>query len=246
MKFRTEYEAHRCTQTLNPEETAVLIGSCFTDYIGARMRQCRWRAFPNITGTLYNPASIANTLRIATAWDNIFDCISESTIQNDRLWVSWLTDSGSTTYDRNDTKDRVFDRFLRLHNHLKEAHTLIVTFGTAWVYELRERPGYIVANCHRFPAGTFIRRRLKITEIADEWNQLIKLLSNVCPDLRIIFTVSPVRHLKDGFEGNSRSKAVLQLACEMAEYVGSLEKYKAIEYYNTFISAHPTMLHIDE
>ena len=154
MKFRTEYEGHRCPKPLNPEQPAVLIGSCFTDYIGARMRQCRWAAFPNITGTLYNPASIANTLRIATSWDNIFDCISESIVQNDRLWVSWLTDSGSTTYDSNETKDRVFDRFRCLHNHLKKARTLIVTFGTAWVYELRERPGYIVSNCHKFPANT--------------------------------------------------------------------------------------------
>ncbi|MDE5806509.1 MAG: GSCFA domain-containing protein, partial [Muribaculaceae bacterium] len=243
------------------------------------------------------------------------------------LWVSWLTDSGSTTYDRNDTKDRVFHRFLRLHNHLKGARTLIVTFGTAWVYELKERPGYIVSNCHKFPSDTFLRRRLTVKEITEEWNRLIKLLSNECPDLRIIFTVSPVRHLKDGFEGNSRSKAVLQLACEeicmananavyfpsfeimnddlrdyrfyasdlvhpsdtavdyiwnkfqetflteasrkllsegekitkrlnhrpiihgnsqLAEYMASLEKSKASEYYNAFISAHPTMLHIDE
>ena len=327
MKFRTEYEPRNCNALINPEEPAVLIGSCFTDYIGNRMRFCRWRAFPNITGTLYNPASIANTLRIAINCNNVLDCIRESTVRNGSLWVSWLTDSGATTYDLHDTTNRIFHSFIRLHNRLFEARTLIVTFGTAWVYELREHPGYIVSNCHKFPSDTFIRRRLTVKEITEEWNTLLKLIAKQFPNLKIIFTVSPVRHLKDGFEGNSRSKAILQLACEeicsanpqadyfpsfeimnddlrdyrfytsdlvhpsdsavdyiwnkfqetflseesrkllaegekvtkrlshrpiihgnsqLAEYIASLEESKAIDYYNAFISAHPTMLHIDE
>lgn len=214
MRFRTEYEAKPSERLLNPEESAVLIGSCFTDYIGERMRTCRWRAFPNITGTLFNPSSIAKILRIACQWDNIFDIIKDSVACNDPLWVSWLTDSGCTTYCEGDTEDRVFDRLLSLRKKLVNARTLIVTFGTAWIYELRERPGYVVSNCHKFPADTFLRRRLTVEEIVGEWNNLLKLLSESFPDLRIIFTVSPVRHLRDGFEGNSRSKAILQLACE--------------------------------
>lgn len=214
MKFRTEYEARPCTQLLNPEQSVVLIGSCFTNYIGERMRLCRWRAFPNISGTLYNPKSIANILRIACTWASIFDVIKDSIAKRDQLWVSWLTDSSCTTYSQQDTKNYVFDRLSSLRKRLTEAHTLIVTFGTAWIYELRELPGYVVSNCHKFPADTFLRRRLSIAEIVSEWKDLITLLTQTYPDLRIIFTVSPVRHLKDGFEGNSRSKAILQLACE--------------------------------
>ncbi|MDE6549651.1 MAG: GSCFA domain-containing protein [Muribaculaceae bacterium] len=327
MKFRTEYEARPSKRLLNPEESVVLIGSCFSDYIGERMRACRWKAFPNITGTLFNPSSIAKVLNIACTWTNPFEVIKDSLANRDQLWLSWLADSKCTTYSKRDTDDRIFSKLLRLHERLAEARTLIVTFGTAWIYELRERPGYVVANCHKFPADTFVRRRLSVDEIVKEWNELLNLLKEKYPDMRVIFTVSPVRHLKDGFEGNSRSKAILQLACEeicnhndgvdyfpsfeimnddlrdyrfyssdmvhpspeavdyiwekfqdrylskssreilsegekttkhlnhkpimyggseLAEYMASLEHSKAIDRYNDFMNAHPTMLYINE
>lgn len=230
MKFRTEYDVRPSGRLLDPEKAVVLIGSCFTDNIGERMKFCRWRAFPNITGTLYNPLSIANILRIACKRESILEAVDESISNRDQLWMTWLMDSGCTTFSRQDTVDLASDRLRSLSNHLSEARTLIVTFGTAWIYELRERQGYVVSNCHKFPSDTFLRRRLSISDIVSEWNELIKLLKEIYPELRIIFTVSPVRHLKDGFEGNSRSKAILQLACEeicdgneCAEYFPSYE-----------------------
>lgn len=229
MKFRTAYEARPCGFMLDPEQSVVLIGSCFTDYIGNRMRACRWRALPNITGTLFNPASIARIIRIAAEWMEVSETIDDSLTQRERLWMSWLADSGCTTYSRQDTRDVLFERLLELHNNLKRAKTMIVTFGTAWIYELRERPGYVVANCHKFPSNTFLRRRLSVAEIVEEWNSLLNILSRKYPDLRIIFTVSPVRHLKDGFEGNSRSKSILLLACE--EICGAND---AAEYFPSY------------
>lgn len=327
MKFRTEFMVRQSALLLDPEQSVILIGSCFTDYIGDRMRSSRWRAFPNITGTLFNPSSIAKTLHIACTIKDYSDVINNSLASRDGLWMSWLTDSGCTTYSKDNTRKLISDRFQNLRRHLKEANALIVTFGTAWIYELRERPGYVVSNCHKFPADNFVRRRLAIDDIVGEWNELLKLLAQEYPDLRIIFTVSPVRHLKDGFEGNSRSKAILQLACdelcrlndnvdyfpsfeimmddlrdyrfyasdmvhpspdaveyiwekfqdrylskesrallaegekvtkrlnhrpvlfgnsEIARNTASLQKSEATEYYNTFITAHPNMLGIDE
>ncbi|MDE6741905.1 MAG: GSCFA domain-containing protein [Muribaculaceae bacterium] len=229
MKFRTEYTARPSERLLNPEESVVLIGSCFTDYIGERMRACRWKAFPNIIGTLFNPSSIAGILHLASTWEKPFEVIDQSLAQRDQLWVSWLADSGCTTYSKRDTDDRIFNRLFRLRNRLAEARTLIVTFGTAWIYELRERPGYVVSNCHKFPADTFVRRRLSVSEIVKEWDRLLKLFKEKYPELRVIFTVSPVRHLKDGFEGNSRSKAILQLACE--ELCSSNER---VDYFPSY------------
>lgn len=239
MKFRTEYMSRADVRPLDPETTAVLLGSCFTESIGERMRTCCWRAYPNPCGVLYNPASIANILSIALdislreeedksrSW---YDIIDDSMAQRDRLYVTWLMDSGCTTYSVRDTRERAWYMLDDLRNSIKEARTLIVTFGTAWIYELRERPGYVVSNCHKFPADTFERRRMTIGEITTMWNTLLAQLQKRFPDLRVIFTVSPVRHLKDGFEGNSRSKAILQLACEEicasrsnAEYFPSYE-----------------------
>ncbi|MDE6793274.1 MAG: GSCFA domain-containing protein [Muribaculaceae bacterium] len=214
MKFRTELIPAKPSFVLNPERAVVLLGSCFTDNIGRMMRCSRWRAFPNVCGTLFNPASIANILRIALYDQNIYSTIRRSVAERDNRYVSWLTDSCATTYSKAETEERVFSRFLRLMTYLSEAETLIITFGTAWVYELCERPGYIVSNCHKFPAEMFMRRRLTLKEITEEWNILLERLRQIYPKLKVIFTVSPVRHLKDGFEGNSCSKAILQLACE--------------------------------
>lgn len=229
MKFRTEYLAKPSDRLLNPEEPVVLIGSCFTDYIGERMRACRWRAYPNITGTLFNPSSIAKMLRIAADGDDAFETINDSLAQRDNLWVSWLTDSGSSTYNRQDTKEALTSEIKKLNDCLKGAQALIVTFGTAWIYELRERPGYVVSNCHKFPSDTFVRRRLSVDEIVEEWSSLLKLLEEKYQKLRIIFTVSPVRHLKDGFEDNSRSKATLLLACEKLS-----NRNEAVDYFPSF------------
>lgn len=229
MKFRTEYVAKASDKQLNPEEPVVLIGSCFTDYIGDRMRACRWRAYPNVTGTLFNPSSIAKVLKLAITSDKPSDIIDESIAQNGQLWISWLSDSGCATYSKSNTKDRVFSHLLRLRDRLSGAKTLIVTFGTAWIYELKKRPGYIVANCHKFPSDTFVRRRLTVGEIVDEWNALLKLLAEKYPEMRVIFTVSPVRHLKDGFEGNSRSKAILQLSCEELS-----SRNEGVDYFPSF------------
>lgn len=230
MKFRTEYIVKPCTEALNPERPVVLIGSCFTDNIGARMRECRWRAYPNICGTLYNPRSIANILRMAVSREvDFFTEISESVVQRGDLWMSWLTDSGCTTYSRQDTEMEVADRLRRLRNQLEEADALILTFGSAWIYELAAHPGHAVSNCHKFPADTFRRRRLTVEEIADEWSDILSMLRQTYPSLKIILTVSPVRHLKDGFEGNSRSKAILQLACE--EIIGRDER---VGYFPAF------------
>lgn len=255
MKFRTEYEARPSDRMLDPKQPAVLIGSCFTDYIGERMRFCRWDAFPNITGTLYNPSSIAKILRIAGQWDNVIETVGDSITSRDTLWMSWLVDSGSTTHSKSDTEERVFTRLRCLHEHLLDAKTLIVTFGTSWIYELADRPGYVVANCHKFPPSTFMRRRLAISEITDEWNGLVAHLEETYPGLRIIFTVSPVRHVKDGFEGNSRSKAILQLACEeicskndCADYFPSFEimndDLRDYRFYESDL-VHPSRMAID-
>lgn len=230
MKFRTEYTSKPSGLQLNPETPVVLLGSCFTDNIGARMRECRWRAFPNMCGVLYNPASIANILRLCLHPEAMQEAVSESIAERDDLRISWLTDSGTDTYSRAATTERVCHRLAALRERLKEAGAMIVTFGTAWIYELSQRPGYIVSNCHKFPSDSFIRKRLSVSDITTEWNILLNELRETHPQLKIIFTVSPVRHLKDGFEGNSRSKAILQLACEeicgsddLAEYFPSFE-----------------------
>ena len=231
MKFRTEYIPSPADRPLDPEQPVVLLGSCFTRSIGEKMQQSLWRAWVNPTGVLYNPLSIARVLEAAIADDySTSRIVEDSLVSSSEMWVSWLADSTATTGSRADTAALLTSRLKLLADLIDRAGALIVTLGTAWIYELREQPGYIVANCHKFPSDTFTRRRLTPEEIAARWIPLAARLHKRNPQLRIIFTISPIRHLKDGFEGNALSKAILHLACDRlcqsipaAEYFPSYE-----------------------
>ena len=138
------------------------------------------------------------------------------------MWRSWLFDSKMSAETVEDVRFAFVERGIRLHSLLSRAEVMFVTFGTAWCYYLSDRDGYLVANCHKQPSAMFERRRLNVGEIVEVWKDLIMKLKERYPQLKIVFTVSPVRHLKDGFEGNARSKAILLLATE--ELCNALEE----------------------
>lgn len=232
MNFRTEYRPELSSRPLDPEKGVVLIGSCFSDSIGARMQECMWPALPNPCGVLYNPVSVAAVLELACCADpeSCRQIIRESLTCRDGIRHSWLMDSGVSGSTSSQTEKRIDDSLRNLREGLEKAQALIVTFGTSWCYELSGRKGTIVANCHKYPSDHFRRRRLGIDEIVNRWKILIETLRARHPDLKIIFTVSPIRHLKDGLEGNTRSKAVLQLACELiCEDTENAEYFPAYE-----------------
>lgn len=214
MRFRTEYISRPSAVPLRLDSPSLLLGSCFSDNIGARMRQCRWDARVNPCGVLYNPLSIARVLSLALGSVDMDAEIEASLTGDNGIWNSWLRDSGAASDTPDETTSKVVAGIRSLASSLVEAGVLIVTFGTSWIYELSDNPGYVVANCHKRPASTFTRRRLSVDEIVAEWRVMLEELSGRYPHLKVIFTVSPVRHLKDGFEGNARSKAILLLACE--------------------------------
>lgn len=233
MRFRTEYEAERVDDRslLNPECGAVLIGSCFSDYVGERMRRSLWDAVSNPCGVLYNPASIAAILHLAIATQAERDrTVEASLFEKDGIWLSWLFDSSLAACSRQEAFSMAIGRLEVLGNMIRKCRTLIITFGTCWIYELADTKDYIVANCHKVPASAFLRRRMTLDEIHNIWMALLSKLHQENPDMRAIFTVSPVRHLKDGFEGNARSKALLLLACEsICDAVAYADYFPAFE-----------------
>lgn len=213
MKFRTEYTAWKSSLCLDPRRPVALIGSCFADNIAQKMRECRWEVF-NGAGTLYNPISIAKVLEMLLFDENWEATMEDSLFESEGYIHSWLFDSHFSRTSAEDLKKNVGEVRQSLRNTLEEAQVLIVTFGTSWCYYLDGKDGYVVANCHKMPQSMFVRKRVSIGEIAELWSELCRRLKEKYPNLRLIFTVSPVRHLKDGFEGNSRSKATLLLAVE--------------------------------
>lgn len=216
MKFRTEYKETRVQPPLDPSKPIVLVGSCFASNIAAKMRECLWDAY-NGVGTLYNPMSIAKVLDLVIFENDNQDKVEKSLFEAEGKVHSWLFDSHFSASSKEMCIELISQMRTDLLSALSRAQAMVVTFGTAWCYALadeEEKQEYIVANCHKMPPVMFWRRRLSIDEIASIWINLCENIKKKYPNLRIIFTVSPVRHLKDGFEGNSLSKATLHLAIE--------------------------------
>lgn len=220
MKFRSQYTAEPAGFVLNPEKPAVLLGSCFADNIAERMELSRWKA-RNPFGVLFNPLSIARAVTLAISTENPASAVKKSIFEHEGIYHSWLFDSGKSARTAEAAEERAMEGIRVFREMIASAEALFITFGTSWCYFLAcvenssGREGeYVVANCHKQPQRLFTRRKIGIEEITEVWSGVLESLHRANPDLKVIFTVSPVRHLKDGFVENSRSKATLILAVE--------------------------------
>lgn len=206
MEFYTKV-ACRQLPPLQYSDRLICLGSCFADRIGARLHNAAFRVVTNPCGVLFNPLSIQKS--ISRALDN--DCPLPSLQHQDGLWVSTDYHSSLAAPTHEEALARIVTANQTLCSALSNAQWLIVTFGTAWVYRTTET-GDVVANCHHFPQTDFKRELLTTTEIVTSWQQILSDLEQHNPALKCLFTVSPVRHLRDGMQDNSVSKATLLLA----------------------------------
>lgn len=218
---------------LDPRRPVVLVGSCFSEAIGAKMRDALWPVTVNPCGVLYNPLSIGQSIINAMLpADECRKAIDEAIVERDGIFLSWLFDSSVAATSRTEYIDRAMEAYRVFREALLNSQALISTLGTAYVYRLADSDR-IVANCHKFPAATFRRQLLTVEQIS-EWSELVsEAMANRLDALRLIQTVSPVRHLSDGFHGNAISKATLLLACrQLDEGRFHLEYFPAFEILN--------------
>lgn len=228
IKFRSEYEAKKGKITLSPKTGTVLLGSCFADNMRQKMNQGLWNAI-NPFGTLFNPLSIALILNLALQNKEKFkEAITSSIFKNGEIWSSWLFNSKFSASSPGEVTARALEARKQLLDSLENAEAMFITFGTAYCYFLTDSTAIeylanpftpwhvdnLVANCHKQPQRHFNRQRISIHEITSAWSPLILSLHEQYPNLQIIFTVSPVRHLSDGMTENNRSKATLILAVD--------------------------------
>lgn len=212
MKFRTEYSVVKSSFILSPDKPVVMAGSCFTENIANKMRQHLWDA-RNPFGTLYNPYSISVAIELMLEGERGRQRFEKSLFENNGIWSSYFFDSSFSSSHREDCVKEFSKRQEEFETGLEMGRVLVITFGTSICYHL-EKTGEIVGNCHKLPSSLFYRKRMSHGEIFNLWQSLLNRLLGIYPDLHVIFTVSPVRHLKDGFAGNMRSKAELILAVE--------------------------------
>ena len=210
MKFRTEVIVPPAGFAIAHSDRVMMLGSCFVESISEKMLSANFRVDANPFGIVYNPVSVANGLH---------DLINNKTYTKDDLFLhqgvyhSFAHHSRFSNANEIVALEGINSRIKLSSEFLKEATILIVTFGTANTYRWLSSGG-IVSNCHKLPAKQFQEERLSVNSIVEQWNELIKDLQRHAPGLRILFTVSPIRHWKDGAHENQLNKATLLLAVD--------------------------------
>ena len=203
MKLQTTVDIKPSDWKIGYEDKILMLGSCFADEIGEQMKQRNLHVTCNPFGTLYNPLSIAQALNLQFPITN--DQLP--LVEYNGLWHSMAHHGSFSRADKADAEQAVRASVEIMPQALQNASVIIVTFGTAWVYEMN---GEIVGNCHKLPENNFTRRRLSVEEIVAAWQPILERY----PDKHWIFTVSPIRHIKDGLHENQLSKATLLQAVE--------------------------------
>ena len=206
--FRTVVEAEPLRERLSYETPALFLGSCFSTSVGEWLRDLKFPVLVNPSGVLYNPASIQMTLERLLDGDPY---TAEDLVHENGLWLSLEHDTSFSGEEREEVLGKMEEAFEKAAAHFRSSLFLFITFGTARVYQWRE-DGRIVANCHKLPAARFERRLLEVEEIVDQWRRLLQRIRSHHPDMQVVFTVSPIRHWKDGAHGNQVSKSVLYVA----------------------------------
>ena len=220
MKFRTEISITPLTERLNHSAKIFALGSCFAERISERLARAKFSVESNPFGVLFNPASIANAIERLSAGRTFAVC---DITAGKECYFSFDAHSSLDGKTNTEAFANLNKAVAQGAKSLDEADWVILTFGTAWVYE---REGKVVANCHKQPASQFERRRLSIEEIVERYSHLFEAALR---DKQIILTVSPVRHIGDGLQENSLSKATLRLAVE--ELVA---KYENVHYFPSY------------
>ena len=211
MDFRTQTERISLNPRLRHSDKVLVMGSCFAEHIGERLARMKFRTLVNPYGVLYNPLSIATGLGCLIE-RRPFE-LEELHEFPDGGWNTWLHHSQYSKPNKEEALQHINTRFVEAAIRLTEADMLILTLGTAWVYRLAET-GEVVGNCHKVADRQFERERLTAQEIVAELSRILCRAFEINPNLRVLFTVSPVRHLKDGLHGNQLSKATLLLAVD--------------------------------
>ena len=210
MEFRTKIEKIKAKEKINYSSPVLFIGSCFANDVGRQFLNGKMQALINPFGVLYNPISSAYALELIMT-GKLF---GEKELHFfDNKYLSFYHDTSFSSTSNEKSLKKINNSISVAHRFLKSASHLFITFGTAWIYRWKENYE-IVANCHKIPAARFSRHLLRKEEIVRQWTRIISRLNDFNSNLNLVFTISPVRHLKDGAHGNQVSKSLIVMAVE--------------------------------
>ena len=223
--FQTKVDIPVSEVKISYEDKIMTLGSCFAQNIGQKMQEVWFDTNINPFGVLYNPVTILKSIELLI--ENI--AFTESNLfENHGLWQSFSHSSLFSDITSEKCLTKINESYFPACNFFEKADFLLITFGTAWVFE-EKITGKIVSNCHKLPANRFVRRRLTVDEIVNEYFILIEKLSQLFPKMKLIFSVSPIRHWKDGAHENNLSKSILLLAIDEIQL-----KFPQVQYFPAY------------
>jgi hypothetical protein len=232
MKFHYEFDIKKLPLPIDHQQKLLLIGSCFTENIGEKLRNYKFTIRENPHGILFNPVSVSDALndyinnRFYTQ-DNLF-CYNET-------WHSWKHHSRFSGITAAESLQKINSSIQATHQYLKETDTIFITLGSSWIYTLTDKAlnatvGAVAANNHKAPADWFTKRLMSADEVSALLQTTLEQLFLFNQKVKIIFTISPVRHLREGVIENNRSKAVLiQAVHQLVEQNKQLYYFPAYE-----------------
>jgi GSCFA family len=230
MEFFTPFHIPKQTISIDYESSIFSIGSCFAENIGELLNQNKFNCLINPFGILFHPLAIE---RILIQIINQNKLSENELIYFNEQFLSLNCHSSLNKKSKEEFLENYNQKIIESNLFLKNATHIMITYGTSWVYEYL-KTNEIIANCQKIPASEFKKKILEIEDIKKSMNNTIQILKEFNPNLQIIFTISPVRHLKDGFLENTLSKAHLITA--LYEKVNSMSKnYEVFPAYEIML-----------
>lgn len=223
--FRTEIIIPNIKSKINYNSKIMFLGSCFSNNIGSKLSANKFDTLINPFGVIYNPISVSNSLDILI--DNKVFLDKDLYFDNNQ-WQSFSHHSIFSNIEKHLCLEGINKSIEKSSAFLKQADCLFITLGTAWVFKLIENQK-IVSNCHKLSPNKFERQRLSIDTIIKVYDTLVHKLKKYNPKIEIIFTISPIRHWKDGAHENQLSKSTLLLAVDHLQ-----KKHSYINYFPSY------------
>jgi hypothetical protein len=208
MKFRTEINPPKSDLQIEHKDSVITFGSCFAENISEYFQFYRFDVMKNPFGVLYNPVSVLNAIK-SLEEPKVFS--ETDLVFHQDEWHSFYHHSNFSNHIKEECLNSINARIKSAAGFVRKAKVVIITFGTSFAFKYLEK-GIVVSNCHKIPSNEFERFRLSVDEAISNINLIVESISKINSKANIIFTVSPVRHWRDGAVENQLSKATLLLA----------------------------------
>jgi hypothetical protein len=232
MKMMLSLEPQPAAIPIRYENKILLMGSCFADNMGVRLESCKFQVCYNPTGIVFDPLSVAQ---------HLMDCVQQKKytptelITQNGLVHSWMHHSDFSSPTADETLSHIHSGILKAHQQLASAQYLFITLGTAFSYQLQST-NLPVANCHKAPKDWFEKKLLTTTTIEKALKQSLEHVFALNPKLQVVFTVSPVKHIRDGVIENNRSKArLIEAVHSLTEWNHQCSYFPAYELVNDIL-----------